>query len=78
MLTVYCLIQASDFDLENDLAYGAQQGVNVFKNNRMVMFNADAAGLLRQQFIDSMGIETAREQLLRFGFQSGYADFLQM
>jgi len=25
-----------------------------------------------------MGIETAREQLLRFGFQSGYADFLQM
>jgi hypothetical protein len=71
-------MQASDFDLEGDLTYGAQQGVNVFKNNRMVTFNAGAIGLLRQQLIDSMGTETAREQLLRFGFQSGYADFLQM
>jgi len=71
-------MQASDFDLEADLEYGAQEGVNTFKNNRMVTFNADAIGLLRQQIIETVGMETARELLLRFGFQSGYADFLQM
>jgi hypothetical protein len=71
-------MQASDFQLEEDLEYGTQRGVNSFKNNRMVTFNADAIGLLRQQLIESVGMETARTLLLRFGFQSGYADFLQM
>lgn len=71
-------MKAADFDLERDLQYGAQQGVNVFHANRMVTFNADAIGLLRQQLIDSVGTERARELLLRFGFQSGYADYLQM
>lgn len=71
-------MQASDFDLKSDLEYGTDRGVNAFKNNRMVTFNADAIGLLRQQLIDAVGMESARELLLRFGFQSGYADFLQM
>jgi hypothetical protein len=71
-------MQASDFNLEADLEYGTQEGVNTFKNNRMVAFNADAIGLLRQQLIEAEGMETARELLLQFGFQSGYADFLQM
>jgi predicted hydrocarbon binding protein len=71
-------MEAKDFDLEGDLEYGAMDGVNVFKNNRMLTFNADAVGLLRQQLIDAVGTESARELLLQFGFQSGYADFLQM
>jgi len=71
-------MQASDFDLEGDLTYGSQPGVNEFHANRMVTFNADAIGLLRQQLIDAVGTEQARELPLRFGFQSGYADFLQM
>jgi predicted hydrocarbon binding protein len=71
-------MKASDFDLKHDLEYGAREGTNVFKANRMVTFNADAIGLLRQQLIDSVGTEEARKLLLRFGFQSGYADFLQM
>jgi hypothetical protein len=71
-------MKATDFQLEADLEYGAREGVNAFKNNRMVTFNADAIGLLRQQLIDSVGLEEARALLLQFGFQSGYADFLQM
>ncbi|MFC7075252.1 XylR N-terminal domain-containing protein [Haloarcula halophila] len=71
-------MQASDFQLEADLEYGTRDGVNAFKNNRMVTFNADAIGLLRQQLIDAVGVDTARDLLLRFGFQSGLADFLQM
>jgi predicted hydrocarbon binding protein len=71
-------MKVADFQLESDLEYGSRDGVNVFKNNRMVTFNADAIGLLRQQLIDSVGVDTARELLLQFGFQSGYADFLQM
>lgn len=71
-------MKSADFELESDLEYGTQEGVNTFNNNRMLTFNADAVGLLRQQLIDSLGTEVAREKLLRFGFQSGYADFLQM
>lgn len=71
-------MKAADFQLEEDLEYGMEQGVNVFKNNRMLTFNADAIGLLRQQLIEAVGVESARELLLQFGFQSGYADFLQM
>jgi hypothetical protein len=71
-------MKSAEFELESDLEYGTQEGVNTFNNNRMLTFNADAVGLLRQQLIDSLGTEVAREKLLRFGFQSGYADFLQM
>lgn len=35
-------MQASDFELQSDLEYGTARGVNTFKNNRMVTFNADA------------------------------------
>lgn len=71
-------MNSDDFDLKEDLEYGAEFGVNSFRNNRMLIFNAKSMGLLRQQLIDTLGIEEARKTLFRFGFQSGYADFLSI
>ena len=35
-------------------------------------------GLLRQQVTEALGCDKARELMLRFGYQNGYADFMQM
>ena len=71
-------MKSDDFDLKADLQYGAEPGVNSFRNNRMVIFNAKSMGLLRQQLIETLGVEEARKTLFRFGFQSGYSDFLSI
>jgi len=71
-------MKSKDFDLKSDLEYGAEAGVNSFRNSRMLIFNAKSMGLLRQQLIDTLGINGARETLFRFGFQSGYSDFLSI
>ena len=42
------------------------------------MFDTEAIGLLRKMVIDEMGMEKAREIFLRFGYQNGYSDFMQM
>ncbi|WP_152031315.1 XylR N-terminal domain-containing protein [Natrarchaeobaculum aegyptiacum] len=71
-------MRASDFDLEEDLKYGTEPGVNTFRNDRMMILNADAFGLLRQQILNEFGEEKAYKFFFRFGFQSGYSDFLQI
>ncbi|WP_254822917.1 XylR N-terminal domain-containing protein [Haloglomus halophilum] len=71
-------MHADDFDLEEDLEYGSADGVNSFRNNRMLIFNAKSMGLLRQQLIDTLGVEEARKTLFRSGYQSGYADYLSI
>jgi len=71
-------MNADDFNLEADLEYRSATGVNSFRNNRMLIFNAKSMGLLRQQLIETLGIEEARKTLFRSGYQSGYADYLSI
>ena len=71
-------MQAEDFDLSENLTFDPEGGKTSFENNRMVLFNTEAIGLLRSQIVDSLGYEEARRLLLRFGFKSGYTDFLEM
>lgn len=71
-------MKASDFNLEEDLEFGSDHGVNSFRDNRMLIFNANSIGLLRQQLIDTLGVEEARKTLFRSGYQSGYADYLSI
>jgi two-component system, NtrC family, response regulator HydG len=49
-----------------------------FKNRRMLVFAADAMGLLRKELIDSLGIERARRILTRFSYARGYSDAITM
>jgi hypothetical protein len=71
-------MKATDFDLSRDLRFDPGTGITAFKSSRLILFDADAIGLLRQQIVEAMGVEKARELFLQFGYQHGYADHMQM
>ncbi len=60
------------------MKFDVESGITTFRDSRLVIFDANAMGLLRQSLIKELGKEKAREFFLRFGFQNGYSDFLQM
>jgi hypothetical protein len=72
------VLKASDFDFKKDLIFDMKKGITSFKDSRLVIFDANAIGLLRQSLIETLGWEKAREIFLKFGFQNGYSDFIQM
>lgn len=51
-------------------------GIIRFKHRRMLIFDADALGLLRKELIETLGLERARRVLTRFGYACGYRDAL--
>ncbi len=69
---------ATEFDFQADLKFDLDTGLTSFKDTRLVIFDANAIGLLRQNLLQELGWEKARRFFLRFGFQSGYSDFIQM
>ncbi len=71
-------MKATDFDLSKDIQYSIETGITQFKGSRLVIFDANAVGLLRQSLVEELGTEKARKIFLEFGFQNGYADFMQM
>lgn len=71
-------MKASDFDFTKDLKFDFEAGRTVFKDSRLVIFDAGSIGLLRQNLLETLGMEKTREFFLKFGFQNGYSDFMQM
>ena len=71
-------MKALDFDLSKDLKFDINSGITSFKDSRLVIFDVNAIGLLKQSIINEMGFDKAREIILQFGYQNGYSDFLQM
>ena len=71
-------MKASDFDLSRDIKFDPKRGINEFRGSRLVIFDANAIGFLRQKLIGVAGWERARGLFLELGFQHGYSDFLQM
>lgn len=71
-------MKASDFNLRAEMKFDLEKGITSFKNTRLLIFDANAIGLLRQQIIEQIGLNKARELFLKFGYQHGYSDFLQM
>ena len=67
-----------DFDLSRDMKFNLKTGITSFNSSRLVIFDANALGLLRQKIIEMVGRERARELFLKFGYQNGYTDFVQM
>jgi hypothetical protein len=71
-------MKATDFDLSKDLKFDLQTGMTTFKNNRMIVLDTSSMGLLRQKLSQLLGWEKTRALFLKFGYQNGYADFMQM
>jgi hypothetical protein len=71
-------MKATDFNLSTELKFSVETGITSFKNSRLVIFDANAIGLLRQNLLKELGWEKARRFFLCFGYQQGFADFMQM
>lgn len=71
-------LKATDFDLSKQLNFNPDRGLTSFADSRLLLFDANAIGLLRQNLIEELGMEKAREFFLRFSFVHGYSDFMQM
>lgn len=71
-------MKALDFNLARNLEFDFEHGQALFKDSRYVIFDSNAIGLLRQNLIDELGEEKARNFFLRFGFEHGYSDFMQV
>lgn len=53
-------------------------GIIRLQEQRVVILSAAAMGLLRKELIDTLGIDTARRLLLRFGYADGYHDAISL
>jgi len=60
------------------LDFRPDEGVIRLHEQRVVILSAAAMGLLRKELIDTLGDETARRLLMRFGFADGYHDAVSL
>ena len=65
-------------DLAEVLDFRSDQGIIRLHEQRVVILSAAAMGLLRKELIDTLGIETARRLMLRFGYADGYHDAVSL
>jgi DNA-binding NtrC family response regulator len=67
-----------DLNLASLLDFRPDQGIIRLHEQRVVILSAAAMGLLRKELIDTLGLETARRLMLRFGYADGYHDAVSL
>ena len=60
------------------LDFRPDQGIIRLHEQRVVILSAAAMGLLQKELVDTLGLETTRRLLLRFGFADGYHDAVSL
>jgi DNA-binding NtrC family response regulator len=65
-------MRAADLDLKELLQYDPQGGILRFANERVLLLDAVALGLLRRELIETLGQTGARAMLTRFGYAHGW------
>ncbi len=60
------------------LDFRPDQGIIRLHEQRVVILSAAAMGLLRKELVETLGVETARRLLVRFGFADGYHDAVSL
>ena len=65
-------------NLAEVLDFRPNQGIIRLHEQRVVILSAAAMGLLRKELIDTLGLETARRLMLRFGYADGYHDAVSL
>src|SRR4026209_14019 len=71
-------IDLERLDLREVPDFRPDQGIIRLHEQRVVILSAAAMGLLRKELIDTLGLETARRLMLRFGFADGYHDAVSL
>lgn len=69
-------MQAKELNVARDIQFLFNEGKTMFQENRLLLLDVQSIGLLRQDLIDELGMQRARDFYLRFGFQNGFTDFL--
>ena len=72
------MMKPEDLVLADVLDFRPEEGIIRLHEQRVVILSAAAMGLLRKELIETLGIETARRLLLRFGFADGYHDAVNL
>lgn len=65
-------------DLTELLDFRPDQGIIRLHEQRVVILSTAAMGLLRKELVDTLGLDTTRRLLLRFGFADGYHDAVSL
>src|SRR5687768_6468511 len=65
-------------NLASVLDFRPDQGVIRLHEQRVVILSAAAMGLLKKELIDTLGLETTRRLMLRFGYADGYHDAVSL
>jgi two-component system response regulator HydG len=65
-------MKATDLDLRELLQFEPRGGIIRFANQRALLFDAVALGLLRRELIETLGLPAARAVLTRFGYAHGW------
>ncbi|MEI7812507.1 MAG: XylR N-terminal domain-containing protein [Ignavibacteria bacterium] len=71
-------MKASDFNMPEDIRFDFNSGITTFRDSRLLIYDANAIGLMRQELINLVGIEKAREFFVKFNYQNGYEEFMNM
>jgi DNA-binding NtrC family response regulator len=71
-------VNSNRLHLAELLDFRPDQGVIRLHDQRVVILSAAAMGLLRKELVDTLGRDTARRLLLRFGFADGYHDAVNL
>ena len=61
-------------DLLSNIKFDIEEGKIWLGENRMVLFHAGAIGALRQELINTLGLERTKAIMMRFGYESGMRD----
>lgn len=65
-------MKATDLDLRELLQFEPRGGIIRFANQRALLLDAVALGLLRRELIETLGLPAARAVLTRFGYAHGW------
>ena len=61
-------------DLLSNIKFDIEEGKIWLGEDRMVLFHAGAIGALRQELINTLGLEQTKAIMMRFGYESGMRD----
>ena len=67
-------MKADDLRIFELLDFRSGEGIIAFHERRMLLYDADAMGILRRELVDTVGRPGARGLLTRLGYANGYRD----